>query len=78
MCGLSPPGLTPAWATIIRRDPDLQKGDWVIYSNAETPGKAFVDQAYIGAARVLEVAVPDVLKYQSTGMLPPHQKNPLS
>ena len=51
--------LQRAWATIICRDPDLQKGDWVIYSNAETPGKTYADQAYTGAAEVLEAAAPD-------------------
>ena len=42
-----------AWATVIRRDPDLQQGDWVIYSDAEIPGKRQADQAYIGAAAII-------------------------
>ena len=69
--------LQRAWATIIHRDPDLQKGDWVIYSNAETPGKAFADQAYIGAARVLEAAVPDGTEIPVDWHAAPSPKEPL-
>jgi hypothetical protein len=69
--------LQRAWTNIIRRDPDLQRGDWVIYSDAEIPGKRQADQAYIGVAEVTSPLSKRGRKYRQTGT-PPRQWNNLS
>eukprot|EP01127_Copromyxa_protea_P008941 TRINITY_DN2068_c0_g1_i4.p1 TRINITY_DN2068_c0_g1~~TRINITY_DN2068_c0_g1_i4.p1 ORF type:complete len:148 (-),score=25.14 TRINITY_DN2068_c0_g1_i4:385-828(-) len=42
-----------SWATVVRRDPVLNPGDWVKYSNDVECRKSCADQFYEGKAQVI-------------------------
>jgi hypothetical protein len=48
-----------SWSTVVRRDPVLNPGDWVKYSNDVERRKRFADQFYEGKAQVIAARIPE-------------------